>query len=72
MHKFKKSEPLPIGFYSNGIAIKGYKFFPYKSKESLKILSDIVDGYFPYVFKAKYPDGVLLKVVEKVGTEYSD
>lgn len=66
VHKFRKAEPLPLGFFSNGIAIKGYKFYPYKSKESLHILSDLVDGYFPYVLKAKYPNGVFLKVVDKV------
>ena len=66
VHKFRKADALPIGFFSNGIAIKGYKFFPYKSKESLQILGDLVDGYFPYILKAKYPNGVFLKVVDKV------
>ena len=66
VHKFRKDDALPIGFFSNGIAIKGYKFFPYKSKESLQILGDLVDGYFPYILKAKYPNGVFLKVVDKV------
>ena len=32
VHKFKKSEHLPIAFYSNGIVIKGYNFYSYKSK----------------------------------------
>lgn len=60
VHKFRKAENLPIGFYANGIVIKGYNFYPYKSKESLKILADLLDGYFPFIFKAKYPNGVLL------------
>ena len=66
VHKFRKAEALPIGFFSNGIAIKGYKFFPYKSKESLQILGDFIDGYFPYILKARYPNGVFMKVVDKV------
>jgi UBX domain-containing protein 11 len=66
VHKFRKADPLPIGFFSNGIAIKGFRFFPYKSKESLQILGDLVDGYFPFVFKGKYPNGVFMKVVDKV------
>jgi len=57
---------LPIGFFADGIAIKGYNFFSYKTKESLQILGDLVDGYFPYVLKAKYPNGVFLKVVDKL------
>lgn len=56
-----------MGFFANGLAIKGYKFFPYKSKESLQILSDLIDGYFPYVLKGKYPNGVFLKIVDKIG-----
>lgn len=70
VHKFRKAQNLPIGFYSNGIAIKGYNFYPYKSKQSLKILADLLDGYFPYVFKAKYPNGVLLEIVDHVEQTY--
>lgn len=72
VHKFKKAEALPIGFFSNGIAIKGYKFFSYKSKESLQILGDLIDGYFPYILKGKYPNGVFMKVVDKVAEKYNE
>lgn len=61
-----------MGFFGNGIAIKGYKFFPYKGKESLQVLSDLVDGYFPYVLKQKYPNGVFLKVVDKLAVKYEE
>lgn len=27
-------EPLPIGFYKNGIAMKGHKFFSYGSNDA--------------------------------------
>lgn len=70
VHKFRKAEPLPMAFFGNGIAIKGFKFFPYKTKESLQILSDLVDGYFPYVLKHKYPNGVFLNVVDKIAVKY--
>jgi hypothetical protein len=63
---------LPIGFFANGIAIKGFKFFPYKSKEALQILGDLIDGYFPYVLKRKYPNGVFMKVVDKVAESFND
>ena len=66
VHKFRKTEALPIGFFANGIAIKGYKFFTYKSKESLQILGDFIDGYFPFILKARYPNGVFMKVVDKI------
>lgn len=28
-------DPIPIGFYKNGIALKGFKFFPFGAEESL-------------------------------------
>ena len=30
------------------------------------MLSDLIDGYFPYVLKGKYPNGVFLEVVDKI------
>ena len=72
VHKFRQAEPLPIGFYGNGIAIKGFKFNPYTSKESLRILSDILDGYFPYILKNKYPNGVFIKVLDYIEKKYED
>lgn len=70
VHKFRKADPLPVGFFANGIAIKGYKFLSYQTKESLQVLGDLLDGYFPYILKGKYPNGVLLKVVDKLSERY--
>lgn len=41
-------DPLPIGFYKNGIAMKGFKFFAYGSNDAYLILADILEGFFPY------------------------
>jgi|JI6StandDraft_1071083.scaffolds.fasta_scaffold01045_22 hypothetical protein len=72
IHKIRKADPLPIGFFADGIAIKGYPFFSYKTKESLQVLGDILDGYFPYILKQKYPNGVYMKVVDKTEVKYVD
>lgn len=72
VHKFRKAEPLPIGFFANGIAIKGYKFYSYQTKQSLQILSDLIDGYFPSVLKARYPNGVFMKVTDKLAEKYGE
>lgn len=45
--------------------MKGFKFFPYGGNDAHLILADILDGYFPYQLKNKYPNGTLLKVVDK-------
>ena len=36
----------------------------------MKILSDILDGYFPYVLKARYPNGVFLNVVDNTSEKF--
>jgi hypothetical protein len=45
--------------------MQGYPFRPYSSKEAQSLLSDILDGYFPYDLKKKYPDGVPLRSVDR-------
>ena len=51
MKEIKPLDPVQIFFFKNGIIIKGYSFKPYYSKEAQSILSDILDGYFPYDLK---------------------
>lgn len=64
MNQFRKQEAVKIFFYQNGMIIKGRVFWPYHSKEAQSFLTDILDGYFPYDLKAKYPDGVPLEPVD--------
>lgn len=35
-------------------------------------MSDLVDGYFPYVLKQKYPNGIFLKVVDMIAIKYEE
>lgn len=32
----------------------------------------MVDGYFPYVLKHKYPNGVFLNVIDKIALKYDE
>jgi hypothetical protein len=34
------------------------------------VLGDLIDGYFPFILKGKYPNGVFLKVVDRVAERY--
>jgi UBX domain-containing protein 11 len=63
-------DPLPIGFYKNGISLKGYPFYVYGSNDACHILADILDGYFPYLLKNKYPKGTLMKIIDKMDDIY--
>lgn len=65
VHRFKAPESICITFFKNGLVMQGYPFRPYSSKEAQSLLSDILDGYFPYDLKKKYPDGVPLRSVDK-------
>jgi len=65
-----KVDPLPIGFYSNGVIIKGYDFHDYNSKEGRALIKDILEGYFPYEIKEKYSEGVPLKIIDHTDEVY--
>lgn len=64
VHVLAKVDPLPIGFYANGVKIKGYDFHDYNSKEGRVLMKDLLEGYFPYEIKDKYSEGVPLKIVD--------
>ena len=71
LHQFKKIDEVLIFFFKNGLIIKGFPFYPYNSKDAQSVLSDILDGFFPYDLKKKFPDGVPLKPVDVTDEEYN-
>jgi len=71
LHQFQKVDEVLIFFFKNGLVIKGFPFYPYYSKEAQSVLSDILDGYFPYDLKKKYPEGVPLKPVDFTDDNYT-
>ena len=71
MKGFKQHDDVLIFFFANGLMIKGFPFYPYYSKQAQSVLSDILDGYFPYDLKTKYPDGVPLKPVDLCDETYN-
>ena len=77
MRGFKVHDEVPIFFFANGLMIKGdfvtgMPFYPYYSKQAQSMLSDILDGYFPYDLKEKYPEGVPLKPIDMVDETYNN
>ena len=71
MHQFQKVQEVLIFFFKNGLIIKGHPYYAYNSKEAQSVLSDILDGYFPFDLKKKYPDGVPLKPVDCTDEDYN-
>eukprot|EP00762_Andalucia_godoyi_P000867 ANDGO_03865.mRNA.1 hypothetical protein NAEGRDRAFT_50561 len=63
--KFIDNDEVIVAFFSNGISVNRGPFRPYSWPLAQQFLKDLFDGYFPYEFKEKYPEGVFLKVVNK-------
>ncbi|KAF0974223.1 hypothetical protein FDP41_006833 [Naegleria fowleri] len=67
-----KQKPVStVTFWKNGIVVDNGPFKPYKWQITKAFLTDILDGYFPYEFKEKHPDGVKLKIVDKTSEPFS-
>jgi len=58
--------PLPLTFFQDGVKLGSLSFHEYSSRETQLLLRDVLDGYFPYVLKDLYPDGVAMKVVDRM------
>ena len=71
VNMIEKHEEFPIWFFKNGLVLRGFPFYPYYCKEAQSVLSDILDGYFPYDLKKKYPEGVPLKPIDRINEIYN-
>lgn len=70
MRQFKPLEPVPIFFFQNGLILRGFPFRPYSSHHAQSLLSDLLEGYFPFDLKKQYPDGVPLTIVDKTSQPF--
>lgn len=71
MKGFKQHDEVPIFFFQNGLMIKDCPFYPYYSKQAQSVLADILDGYFPFDLKEKFPNGVPLKPIDLCDETYN-
>lgn len=71
IRQFSEINELAIVFYRNGIVVDDGPFRPYSWTLTKSFLRDIFDGYFPYEFKNKYPDGVRIKVIDMSSADYT-
>jgi hypothetical protein len=69
--QLKNKPTCKIIFYKNGISVDDGPFRPYQWDITRALLNDIADGYFPYEFKDKHPDGVRLEAVDRIEQMYS-
>lgn len=57
--------------YANGIVVNQGAFRPYGWPLCDAFLHDLIDGYYPYEFKDKYPDGFPVEVIDKTKEMHS-
>lgn len=70
--KFKQQDPVPICFWQNGLQVGDCPFWSYSHANAARVLADISEAYFPYCLKEQFPEGVLLRVVDKVKEPYDE
>lgn len=58
-------EVVHVVIYANGIVVNQGAFRPYGWPLCDAFLHDLADGYYPYEFKDKYPDGFPVEVIDK-------
>lgn len=56
---------IKLKFYKNGLKVGTLKYFSYVSREAHSLLRDIIGGFLPTFLKNIYPEGTLMKVVNK-------
>merc|ERR1719387_1169255 len=68
--RFAAAETLAIVFFADGLQVHDFPFWPYSHESAQKVLADLNEKYFPYCLKDKYPEGVLLKAVDRTTSRY--
>jgi len=70
--RFRQVDPVPIAFWADGLQIDGFPFWKYAHPSAKRVLGDLAEAYFPYCLKDKFPEGVLLKAVDKTSEPFDD
>ncbi|GLC38226.1 hypothetical protein PLESTB_001085400 [Pleodorina starrii] len=69
-HVLAMQDPVCLVMYRDGLQIHTLAPKPFSDPASAAVLRDIMDGYFPYVLKRDFPDGVPLRVVDRTSESY--
>ncbi|XP_039277460.1 UBX domain-containing protein 11-like isoform X3 [Nilaparvata lugens] len=61
----ERCNSLSLTLYANGFSIEGCQFRHYWEPAAQQFIKDIVDGYYPSEFQARFPRGIVLNVDDK-------
>ncbi|KAL6618329.1 hypothetical protein U3516DRAFT_811565 [Neocallimastix sp. 'constans'] len=56
-------EPQTLNVYSNGFIFQD-EFYSFSKRNSLLFIKELIDGYFPFQLKERYPEGVPFKLID--------
>lgn len=56
---------VPITLYADGIVVNKRKIKKWNDPSCQRFIADVMDGFFPHMFKEDYPDGVKLDLYDK-------
>ncbi|KAK7194038.1 SEP domain/UBX domain containing protein [Novymonas esmeraldas] len=62
----RERDVVRVAVYKNGICVNQGPFRPYGWALCDAFLDDLTDGFYPYEFKEKYPDGFPIEVIDRV------
>lgn len=49
---------MPLALYANGFLMYNGPFRPYTDGTAQMCMRDLMDGYFPWELRQRYPDGI--------------
>lgn len=61
----RQRDVVKVVVYQNGICVNSGMFRPYGWPLCDDFLQDLLEGYYPYEFKEKYPDGFPIEITDK-------
>ncbi|CAD7942663.1 unnamed protein product [Amoebophrya sp. A120] len=70
LHQFESERLAQLIFFQDGLRLEGHPFYKYEHSTAQRVLRDVLDGYFPYLLKSDYPNGVCLQVVDRLNEDY--
>lgn len=63
-------EIVHVTVFADGITVAGGPFRPFGWALCDAFVRDVMDGYFPYEYRGRYPDGFSIDVIDKRGERY--
>lgn len=67
----KEREVVHIVIYQDGICVNGGLFRPFGWTLCDAVLKDLADGFYPYEFRKRYPDGFPIEIIDQTSVRFA-